>query len=236
LLSCALGAARVWCSDRHGGVSRPPFDAANVGDHVGDDPEAVAENRRRLARRAGLPAPERWVWLRQVHGASVVTAARAPAAPPQADAAVTAARRLPLTVVTADCAPVALACDDAVGVAHAGHRGLLLGVVEATVARLRAIGNGPVRALVGPCIRPGRYAFGADDLAPLVAAFGPDVAARTADGRPALDVPAAVRIALRRAGVVDVEDTGVCTFDSADHFSYRRDATTGRQATVVVLP
>ena len=177
------------------------------------------------------------MWLHQVHGARVVDV-RGPqrGEPPEADAAVTAVRGLPLAVVTADCAPIALACDDAVGVVHAGHPGLARGVVEAAVDALRAIGHGRIRAYLGPCIRPARYEFGAEDLARLVAAFGPEVASRTRDGRPAFDVPAAARIALARRDVHDVADCGVCTFESREHFSYRRDGRTGRQATVVVLP
>jgi polyphenol oxidase len=197
----------------------------------------VAANRARTAHAAGLVAPSGWVWLEQVHGVHVhVAAGPTGAQPPEADAAVTATPGLPLAVVTADCAPVALTCDDAIGVVHAGHRGLEHGVIEAAVAALRKIGSGPVRAYLGPCIRPERYEFGAADLARLVARFGPGVEGRTLAGRPALDVPAAVRIALGRCGVEAFDDSGVCTAGSGDHFSYRRDGVTGRQATIAVLP
>jgi polyphenol oxidase len=171
-----------------------------------------------------------------VHGARVhVATGPTGLEPPEADAAVTATRALPLAVITADCAPVAIACDDAVGVVHAGHRGLELGVIEAAVGALRTIGRGPVRAYLGPCIRAELYEFGADDLARLVARLGPEVEGRTHDGRPALDIPAGVRSALERCGVVEITDSGVCTAASSAHFSYRRDGVTGRQATVVVL-
>jgi YfiH family protein len=218
-------------------VSAAPYDSCNVGDHVGDAPEAVAVNRERVAAEAGLGSPSGWVWMRQVHGADVhVATAPTGAEPPAADAAVTATRGLPLAVLTADCAPVALACDDAVGVVHAGHRGLEQGVIPAAVAQLRAIGRGPVRAYLGPCIRPARYEFGAADLARLVERLGPEVEGRTCDGRPALDIPSAVRTALRDAGVEDFVDGGACTASSDAYFSYRRDGVTGRQATIVVLP
>jgi copper oxidase (laccase) domain-containing protein len=92
-----------------------------------------------------------------------------------------------------------------------------------------------VRAHLGPCIRPARYEFGTADLDRLVARFGPNVEGRTHDGRPAFDVPAAVRAALSASGVEDLDDCGVCTAASAAHFSYRRDGVTGRQATIVVL-
>jgi YfiH family protein len=231
-----LGPGSVWCTDRRGGVSVRPYDTANVGDHVGDDPAAVAANRARIADAAALVEPSRWVWLEQVHGVEVhVATGPTEAQPPEADAAVTATRGLPLAVLTADCAPVALACDDAIGVVHAGHRGLEHGVIGAAVAALREIGSGSVRAYLGPCIRPEHYEFGAADLARLVARFGPGVEGRTRAGRPAFDVPAAVRIALERCGVEALDDSGVCTAASADHFSYRRDGVTGRQATIAVL-
>lgn len=232
-----LGPGRVWCSDRRGGVSAPPYDTLDVGDHVGDDPDAVAANRARLAEAAGLVDPTRWVWLRQVHGVGVhLATAPTDAQPPEADAAVTATRGLPLAVVTADCAPVALACDDAIGVVHAGHPGLEHGVIEAAVTALRGIGTGPVHAYLGPCIRPAHYEFGPADLERLVARFGRGVEGRTRAGRPAFDVPAAVRLALASCGVDDLDDGGICTAASAEHFSYRRDGVTGRQVTIVMLP
>jgi hypothetical protein len=198
-----------------------------------------------LAERLGLGDPGAWCWLRQVHGATVVAgedhareqdlAGRKDIEPPEADAAVSATPGLPLVVLTADCAPVALACDDAVGVAHAGWPGLLGGVLEAAVARLRRIGSGPVRAALGPCVHPDRYEFGRRDLDRMVEALGPTVESRTAEGTPALDVPAGVRAALGNVGVTDVHDVDVCTSASPDHFSHRRDGITGRQGLVVVL-
>ena len=237
LLEDRLGTARVWCSDRRHG---------NLGDHVGDDPAVVAHNRSELAASMGLGAtgagdPSRWVWLRQVHGATVHVATDratdpAPGAPaPRADAVVTAVPGLPLAVVTADCAPLVVACDDAVGVVHAGHRGLAAGVIEAAISQLREIGTGEVRAFLGPCIRVECYEFGAADLAPFVEQFGPGVRGLTRAGRPALDITAAIRVVLERERVVAFVDCGVCTADSADHFSYRRRAESGRQATVAVL-
>ena len=233
LLEAGVGAARAWCSGRAHG---------NVGDHVGDDPAVVARNRAALAARTGA-GPGGWVWLHQVHGTDVHVATRSGTATragkpgtspdvPVADAVVTAERGLALAVVTADCAPLVLSCDDAVGVVHAGHRGLAGGVIEAAIARLRDIGTGDVRAYLGPCIRADRYEFGRDDLVPFVERFGPGVEGRTRTGAPALDIPGAIRIVCEREGVVSFEDSGICTADSADYFSYRRDGGTGRQATI----
>jgi YfiH family protein len=217
-------------------VSRPPYHSLNLADHVDDDGASVAENRARLARAIdGTPAdPARWMWLRQVHGSTVVTVDAPCDDAPVADAAVTARTGLPLVVLTADCAPVALVGDGAVGVVHAGWPGLEQGVLGAAVDALRALAPGPVRAVLGPCVHPARYEFGADLLARLVERLGPEVAGRTADGHPALDIPAAVRVSLARAGVEEVDDLDVCTSASPDHFSHRRDGVTGRQAVVVM--
>jgi YfiH family protein len=228
-----VGGALAWCSGREQG---------NVGDHVGDDPARVNENRRSLARAAGLPRPDEWVWLHQVHGNVVHVAERPAISPPEADAAVTSVGGLPLAIVTADCAPVVIATDNALAVVHAGHRGLAAGVIENAVARVRELDDmhepvprSSISAFLGPCIRPARYEFGTDDLRALVAQFGPEVEGRTEDNRPAFDIPAAVEIALRRAGVDSFEDSGACTAASDAFFSYRRDGITGRQATIAML-
>ena len=200
---------------------------------MGDAPDAVRENRERLASARGLAPPDTWVWLDQVHGADVATVT-GPGARPTADSAVTVVPGLPLVVLTADCAPIAIADDRAVGVIHAGWRGLLAGVVPAAVEALRALGDGEVRAEIGPCVRPAHYEFGADDLATLAARFGPVVVGETVDGRPAFDLAAGVRAALTECGVGTIADDGTCTYADTRYFSHRRDGVTGRQAVVVV--
>lgn len=196
----------------------------------------VARNRAQVARLLGEgPSdPAEWVWLRQVHGRQVVSATAAFEDPPEADAAVTTVVGLPLVVMTADCAPVALASPGGIAVVHAGWPGLEQGVLGAAVDALRAVAPGPVRAWLGPCIHPARYEFGTDLLERLVDRLGPEVAATTDAGTPALDIPTAVRMSLARAGVDDLTDVDVCTATSTDHFSHRRDGVTGRQAVVVV--
>ncbi|MGI8797245.1 MAG: polyphenol oxidase family protein [Acidimicrobiia bacterium] len=233
-----LGAARVVFTDRHGGVSEPPFDTANLGLLTDDDPERVRENRQRVgdALGGGAADPERWFRIRQVHGASAVVAQSGPAGPaPDADAAVTAVAGLPLAVLTADCAPVALVAGDAVGAVHAGWRGLAAGVLEAAVDALRRLDDSPVEAVLGPCIHPDRYPFGEAELDLVAAGLGSGVRARTASGEVALDLRAGVRAALTGVGVTRFTDLDVCTASSADHFSFRRDGPTGRQAMIVVL-
>jgi YfiH family protein len=223
-----VGPAQVWCSGTAIG---------NVGDHVGDDPDAVASHRDALARATELRPPTEWVWLRQVHGNTVhiATGPTPTAEPPEADAAVTATPGLPIAIVTADCAPVVLASDDAVSVVHAGHRGLASGVIEAAVAELRAIGDAPIAAFLGPCIHVSSYEFGVNDLERLTEQFGPEVVGTTAAGRPAFDIPRAIGIVLERIGVAPFADCDVDTYVDPGSFSFRRDPNTGRQATVAVL-
>jgi YfiH family protein len=235
VIEITLGPGRAIWTDRHGGVSVTPYDTANLSGRGGDDPDAVLENRRRVAAACGLAPPEEWWWLRQEHGRTTVDASGdAPSDAPAADAAITTSVGVPIVVLTADCAPIALATDDAVGVVHAGWAGLLAGVIEAAVTRLRAVGRGDVRAVLGPCIHPEHYEFGRDDLDRLIAKLGPDVEGRTTEGRPAFDLPAAVRSALLASDVRTFDDVDVCTWASPDHYSFRRDGETGRQGLVMV--
>jgi polyphenol oxidase len=185
-------------------------------------------------RRAVVDLP--WTWLHQVHGADVVVV-RDPGAHAgtRADAAVTDVPGAVVAVQTADCAPVALLAPGAVGVVHAGWRGLVAGVLPAAVAALRQLSDGPVRAVLGPCIRTGCYEFSHDALDGAAAVLGDGVRGRTATGRPALDLAAGVRASLRASGVVDLVDVGVCTACSEEHFSHRARGDVGRQSLVAWL-
>lgn len=175
-----------------------------------------------------------WTVLRQVHGSRVVTVA-APGActGEEADAAVTIVPGACLVVRTADCAPVALAsAEGVVAAVHAGWRGLREGVVEAAVARMRELGASRIEAALGPCIHVECYEF-----ADVAEWFAEDVRGTTADGRPALDLPAAVRAALQRADVALVHDEDVCTACAADsYWSHRARREVERQAAVVWMP
>lgn len=190
-----------------------------------------ADSAALAARRVAIvDAP--WTWLRQVHGSDVVEV-QAPGehAGACADAAVTSRPGVVLAAQAADCALVALASDDAIAVVHAGWRGVVDGVVGAAVAALARHTSSPVRAVIGPCIRPARYEFGVDDLERVVAVVGEVARARTAWGAPALDLPAAVRASLVASGVADVRDLGL---DTAHHdfFSHRLRGDTARHALV----
>jgi hypothetical protein len=155
----------------------------------------------------------------------------------EADAAVSACPGAALVVVTADCAPVGLASPEGIfGIAHAGWRGLMAGVVETAVATMRSLGASEVSAALGPCIAPHAYRFSALDLEPVAARFGPGVVALDSEGFPALDLPAAVRAALGRAGATLVGDAQICTHCSPDHWSWRANGDKSRQASVVWVP
>ncbi len=226
-------------STRSGGVSTGPFASLNLGRHVGDEPAAVAENRRRL--RAALPDEPRW--LNQVHGADVVCldTSTDTQVVHTADAAVTTLRGKPCAVMVADCLPV-LFCDEAgtcVAAAHAGWRGLAAGVLEATVAAMPAK---PQRLLayLGPAIGPDAFEVG-PEVREIFASR--DSAARAAF-RPLLERPekyladifALARLRLASAGVDRVYGGTECTFTSPDkYYSYRRDGKTGRMAALIWL-
>jgi YfiH family protein len=209
-------------------TGRAEGDMGHAGEFVVDVRHDVASRRQSIA---DLP----WTWLRQVHGDRVVRVGRpGERTGERADAAVTAERGCALAVLSADCAPVALVSSEGVvGAAHAGWAGVRAGVVEATVDAMRALGADDIRAVLGPCIRSECYAFGADDLDSVAQRLGPGVRGRTSDGRPALDLPAAVRSALQISGVGDLRDTGVCTACTPAYFSWRARRDRGRQVLVV---
>ncbi len=221
---------------RAGGVSRPPFDTFNLGDHVGDDPAAVAANRNRLAAAIGLK-PERVVWMDQVHGdrVEVVDGPRASAVE-GTDALVTGTARLALAVVTADCVPVLLA-DARAGVAaavHAGRVGAQLGVVARTVEAMAGLGAQPedISALLGPAVSGRNYEVPAA-MADEVEAALPGSRTTTAAGTPGLDLRAGIACQLRDLGVTAIDVDPRCTVDDPALFSHRRDAPTGRLASLV---
>lgn len=178
-------------------------------------------------------APRPWTWLQQVHGAQVVTVTGpGEHAGADADAAVTATPGCTLAVRTADCAPVVLEGRHGVGLVHAGWKGLVAGVVEATVDALQALDDGPLHAHIGPCVRSGCYEFAGPERAEMTLRFGDEVAATTMWGTPALDLPAAVRSALRGAGVTTVSDDAGCTACDRRWYSHRARGEVERMATV----
>ena len=226
---------------RSGGASVPPWDSLNLGVHVGDDPLAVAANRRRVAQALSLPAEP--CWLAQVHGTGVHEVERVGlatdalgAAPPVADAAVTRSRGAVLAIQVADCLPVLLASDDGavLGAAHAGWRGLVAGVVERTVERM---GHPSARLVgwLGPCIGPQQFEVGEEVReAFLAAGDAPGAFRQSPAGRWLCDLPAIARGRLQRLGVERVAGGEWCTVaDPVRFFSHRRDRLTGRMAALL---
>jgi YfiH family protein len=226
-------------TDRWGGVSAVPYEELNLGGAVGDDADAVRTNRELAAKSLGID-PGRVVWMNQVHGAevAVVSEAWGDRPVPEVDAVVTAERGLALAVLTADCTPVLLADPVAgvVGAAHAGRPGMIAGVVPAAVRAMTGLGAEPARivARTGPAVC-GRCYEVPDAMRADVSAVEPAAYAETSWGTPAVDVTAGVHAQLERLGVRDREQSPVCTLESGDHFSYRRDRTTGRLAGYVWL-
>jgi YfiH family protein len=221
------------------GLSQAPYQRLNFGLRCGDDPAHVEGNRALLAQWLALPAPPRW--LHQVHGVAVHRfGAGAPeGAEPEADAAVTSEPGVVLAILTADCLPVLFAARDGseVAAAHAGWRGLAAGVLEATVAAMRAPAAG-LLAWLGPAAGPQSYevgdevrqAFLAHDAA-ADAAFRP-----TRPGHWRVDLYLLARQRLASVGVLAVSGGGECTIaDAGRYYSHRRDGRTGRMATLAWL-
>jgi polyphenol oxidase len=225
---------RALSTFRGGGVSAGRHASLNLGAHVGDDPSAVAENRRQLVAAAALPAEPSW--LDQVHGVQVadldLTTERRPA-----DAAVTRQPGRVCAILTADCLPLLLTNGAVVAAAHAGWRGLADGVIEAVVRAL-AVEPATLMAWLGPAIGPMHFEVGGEVRDRLLAedphaldCFQPNVR-----GRFMADLPHLARRRLERLGVRQIYGGGECTFAREDrYFSHRRDGASGRQATLIWL-
>lgn len=217
---------------RIGGTSDGPYASLNLATHVGDLDTAVDKNRALLMRRLDLAEQPRW--LTQVHGNRVVDAERI-THPVAADAAVASALDVACAVMTADCLPILL-CDrrgTTVAAVHGGWRGLASGVIAATVAALtsRGIAAEDLLAWLGPAIGPAVYEVGEDVRNAVRAA---EALTATASGRWHLDLYSLARADLRACGVADIHGGDFCTYsDPRRFFSYRRDGTCGRQATLI---
>lgn len=245
VLDQQVGDARVAFTDRHGGVSAGPWASLDLGVGGGDHPDRVRTNVARVAEALGS-SPDRFVMMRQVHGAEVRLVGAVPAESPCCDALLTRTPGLVLVVRAADCLPVLLADSrtGVIGVAHAGRRGLAAGVVPRLVAKARELGaGGELRAWLGPRVCGGCYEVPATMRAE-VTAVEPAAWATTRRGTPSLDIAAGVVAQLQRlqVRVVDVAAllgvAAACTVESPDLYSYRRQGVrSGRLAGLVhVLP
>ncbi|GHU31564.1 laccase domain protein [Betaproteobacteria bacterium] len=229
---------------RRGGVSggaNGVFASLNLGDHVGDDPASVAANREIVCRRMNA----RPVWLKQVHGTQVIDAAVCDASggqfPPEGDAAFARSPGLACVVMTADCLPVLL-CDTqgrVVAAAHAGWRGLLAGVLEATIAAMEVPGQ-ELMAWLGPAIGPKAFEVG-DEVRAAFVSVDPDAAAAfqpVSGGKWLADIYLLARQRLMKRGVERVFGGNFCAVNEKVNgnerfFSYRRDGQTGRMASLI---
>ena len=223
----ALADVRHGFFGREGGVSGGIYGSLNAGTGSDDDAEAVRENRRRIAAAFGLSA-DRLVGVHQVHSPNVVTIdAPFPAERPRADALVTTTPGLVLSVLTADCAPILLADAQAnvIGAAHAGWRGALSGVLDATIAAMRAAGATDIAAAIGPCIHQLSYEVGPEFEAAFIGA-DPAHARFFVAGpgdRRCFGLPGFCASRLDALGVARVETLAHDTYaDPQRLFSYRR--------------
>ena len=217
-------------------MSAPPYDSFNLGDHVGDDPKAVAANRNRLAAAIGL-APDHVVWMNQVHSdrVAVVDGPRRDSVD-DVDALVTRSPGLALAVVTADCVPVLMSDARAgvIGAAHAGRVGAANGVVLRTLETMLAQGAhaGDISVLLGPAVSGPNYEV-PEEMAADVEARLPGSRATTPRGTPALDLRAGIARQLLVAGVEAIDIDPRCTVGDTALFSHRRGSPTGRLASLV---
>ncbi|KJK45458.1 laccase [Lentzea aerocolonigenes] len=221
---------------RAGGVSKAPYDSFNLGDHVGDDDGAVEANRARLAEGIGL-TPDRLVWMEQVHGRTVGVVDGPQAEPLEAtDGVVTKQPGLGLVVLTADCVPVLLGDEEAgvIGAVHAGRVGARVGVVVETLKAMMAQGAEleRIEVLLGPAVCGECYEVPAD-MQKDVEKHLPGSASKSRRGTPALDLRAGLWNQLGSAGVGKIGVDPRCTFEEKDLFSHRRQAPTGRLASVI---
>jgi len=233
---------KTMITNRHGGFSQPPFDSLNLGLHVGDDLATVQKNRDAL--KAVLPNEP--IWLNQVHGTQVIDADNANACldVASADASVTSTPGRVLAIMTADCLPVLLAGSDGkvVGAAHAGWRGLAAGVIEQTVALMRAKqSNGEkaqaeILAYLGPAIGPHAFEVGSE-VRDIFMVQNPSSAAcfeqLQEKGKYLADIYGLACLRLNALGIEHIEGGGECTLQDPDYFSYRRDQQTGRMGSFI---
>jgi len=221
---------------RHGGISAAPYDTLNLGLHVGDAPFAVARNRQVLEPLL----PSEPVWLEQVHGTVVANADTAGCDAVLADACIARHRGAVCVVMTADCLPVLL-CDEAgtvVGVAHAGWKGLVAGVIESTVDAM-ATEPQKLMAWLGPAIGQDAFEVGAEVRTAFIAhqALAAEAFVAHGDqGKYKADLYLLARQRLQALGITRIHGGTFCTYRQQDKFfSYRRDGVTGRMGTFIWL-
>lgn len=225
-------------TSRAGGVSHAPYESFNLGTHVGDDLDDVAENRRRLAMSLDIPS-ERFVWMEQVHSNTVTVVTEPQPEPvPTTDALVTTCPGLVLGVLVADCTPVLLSDHEAgvVAAIHAGRLGARNGIVPRTVERMLTLGAAPgrIHALLGPAAAGNSYELPLE-LAEDMEEHLPGSKTKTSWGTWGVDIRRGLVGQLHHLGISAIDVDPRDTITDEDFFSYRREGTTGRQAGLVWL-
>jgi polyphenol oxidase len=215
-------------TDRYGGVSAPPYDFLNFGNHVGDDPVAVANNRQALISRLGPT-----IFMNQVHGDQFVIVDATTSEQPTCDALITTAPGLSLAVQVADCIPLLIHAGGVVAAVHVGRKGLLNKISLKVMSEMKNLGGENFTAWIGPHIC-GRCYEVSEDIYHEVISLYPLSASKTIEDTFSLDLARALSDELTVHGV-NVQTSQVCTVESMDHFSYRRDGITGRTLGVIAL-
>jgi len=231
------GRPAFWAvTGRLGGVSRGPFDQANLADHVGDSLAAVMENRASLAAVVDLSS-EHLVHMAPVHGSSHAFVDSGGQAG-EVDALITTSDTLGLVALGADCATVGIHAwgpesGVAIAAVHCGWKGLCADVLGATLAQLRSLGATKFQAVIGPAICGGCYKVGEERIQSVTESCAPDVARAALAFAGGIDVREGLFVALTVAGI-PTQIAGGCTFENSEElFSYRRNNVTGRQGLVI---
>ena len=220
--------AQMLFTARHGGNSEGEFASLNLGDHVGDASEAVANNRKVLQSLVSRIEP---IFMNQVHGNDVVEVDEGSINQITADALITRKRGLPLAVLSADCLPILIKGENIVGAIHAGRKGILNGIIERTITKMRELGGNELSATIGPAICGSCYEV---DIQMYLEAIEIDQNLATTLETHGLDLKKAAAGQLR-SQKVSVTDLGICTAHDPNFFSYRRDGISGRSVGVIVL-
>jgi len=220
--------AQMLFTARPGGNSVGGFTSFNLGDHVGDDFEAVAQNRRILQKMLSRMEPQ---FMNQVHGNEVVEVDGGSMNQVTADALITRRAGLPLAVLSADCLPILVSGENIAGAIHAGRKGILNGIIERTITKMRELGGKELSAIIGPAICGNCYEV---DVQMYLDAIEIDPNLATTQETHCLDLKKAATGQLHSQGV-SVTDIGICTAHNPNFFSYRRDGISGRSAGVIVL-
>ena len=213
---------------RTGGASHGAFASLNLGTHVGDEIVDVLRNRDIASEQDGPTQ-----YMNQVHGDRIALIEEVTDEIPTADALVTGIPGIALAVMVADCIPLLLQSKESVAAVHVGRRGLVNEIARKSIELMREMGASDITAIIGPAICGPCYEV-SEDIYQEVVALHPLASARTPEGTLALDLPAALRAVLVGEGLT-VIDEFTCTVESGEHFSYRRDGVTGRQAGIISL-